>query len=64
MVTVGAAGRERLCVLGGSDDRERTMDTVERWEEGGRRWEDEEERLPERRSGMGAVAVMEEMVCG
>ena len=63
LVTVGAAGRERLYALGGAD-YSKILDTVERWEEGGRRWEEEEGRRPEGREGMGAVAVMEEMVCG
>ena len=63
LVTVGAAGRERLYALGGAD-YSKILDTVERWEEGGRRWEEEEERMPERRAWMGAVAVTEGMVCG
>ena len=60
MVTVGAAGRERLYALGGWNDG-RVLNTVERWEEGGRRWEVEEERLPEGRRGMGAVAMTEDV---
>ena len=59
-MTVGAAGRERLYVLGGLACS-RSLDTVERWEEGGRRWEEEEERLPEERAHMGAVAVTEDV---
>ena len=60
LVTVGAAGRERLYALGGFEDGS-YVDTVERWEERGRRWEEEEERLPEGRAGMGAVAVTEDV---
>lgn len=60
MVTVGAAGRERLYALGGRYNR-KNLDTVERWEEGARRWQVEEERLLEGRSDMGAVAVTEEV---
>ena len=60
LVTVGAAGRERLYALGGSDG-DRWLDSVERWEEGGRRWEEEEETLPGRRAYMGAVAVTEDL---
>ena len=61
MVTVGAAGRERIYVLSGSAGRRSYLDTVERREEGGRRWEEEEERLPEGRGFMGAVAVTEDV---
>ena len=60
LVTVGAAGRERLYALGGSDG-DRWLDTVERWQEGGRRWQEEEETLPGRRAYMGAVAVTEDV---
>jgi hypothetical protein len=63
LVTVGAAGEERLYALGGRDDGVRWLDsvTVERWREGGRRWEEVEERLPEGRAYMGAVAVTEDV---
>ena len=37
------------------------LDTVERWEEGGRRCEEEEERLLKGRSAMGAVAMTEDV---
>ena len=56
MVTVGAAGREKLYVLRGYDRYGRALDTVERWEEGSRAWE-EEERMTKRRANMGVVAV-------
>ena len=63
LVTVGQAGGERLYALGGRErfDDARWLDTVERWEEGGRGWQEEEERLPEKRGYMGAVAVTEEV---
>ena len=64
MVTVGAAGKQRIFVLGGGDGMYRPLDSVERWREDGRSWEEEEERLPEKKMKMGAVAVTEEMVCG
>ena len=70
LVTVGAAGRERLYALGGEfrmggypDTVKRYPDTVERWEEGTRMWVEEEERLPEGRYKMGAVAAGSENVC-
>jgi hypothetical protein len=63
LVTVGQAGGERLYALGGREmwGVGRSLDTVERWEEGGRGWQEEEERLPEGRRYMGAVAVTEEV---
>jgi hypothetical protein len=65
LVTVGQAGGERLYALGGWGRVPGTwggyLDTVERWEEGGRGWQEEEERLPEGRGWMGAVAVTEEV---
>ena len=71
LVTVGAAGRDRLYALGGTDDSQSNsestgisgmiLDTVESWEEGGRRWEKEEERLSQERVAMGAVTITEHM---
>ena len=59
-MSVGAAGEERLYALGGGDGGG-ALDSVERWEEGGRRWKEEEERLPEGRVDMAAVAVTEDV---
>ena len=61
LVTVGAAGEERLYALGGEDDSYRPLDSVERWKEGSRRWKEKKKRLPEGRAFMGAVAVTEDV---
>ena len=61
LVTVGAAGRERLYALGGGGIAGMDLASVERWDEGSRRWEEEEERLPESRATRGVVAVNEDV---
>jgi len=65
MVTVMAGGKEKLYALGGrNDDRDNDyLDSVEVWREETRTWELVEERLPEGRQRMGAVAVAKAAVC-
>ena len=64
MVTMGLAGQERLFVMGGSQaHRTGLIDSVEIWQEETMSWEEEEERLPEGRNFMGAVAVTRAAVC-
>ena len=59
LVAFVAAGKERLYAIGGVDGSDGGVVTVERWEEEIRRWTEEEERLPEARGWMGALAVTE-----
>ena len=64
MVTMGLAGQEKLFVIGGSEGGQMgDIDRVEVWQEETRSWEEEEERLPEGRHFMGAVAVTRALVC-
>ena len=62
MVPLGDIGKEKLYVLGGEDDRD-WLDTVEVWREASRTWQEEEERLPERRGWMAAGVVDRVSVC-
>ena len=61
MVTMGAVGQEKLYALGGCNLG--MLDSVEVWGEESRTWREEQERLPEAKGYMGAVAVREASVC-
>lgn len=65
MVTVMAGGKEKLYALGGwnKDYDYNYLDSLEVWREETRTWEQVEERLPEGRQRMGAVALNKAAVC-
>ena len=63
MITIDNNGDSTTLALGGYDDDNNKLKSIEKWNPETETWSEVEEQLEERKSGFGLVAVPKNLVC-